>query len=486
MILENRILVKRRSFLVPFNKTNQLNRNNFNKTRLLRKYRVATSVFFFIAGLTFSSWASRIPAIQAKLHLTDAGLGGVLFALPVGLMISLPLSGWLVSRYGSRPMMTTGSLLYPMILLLLASSSSVMQLFLSLFLFGIMGNLINIAMNTQAVGVESLYGRSVMASFHGLWSIAGFSGAVIGTFFVSKGFSPLIHFSIVCTLAILLVLLSYKSALPRDTGNRNPQKIFVKPDSKILLLGLIGFCSLLCEGAMADWSGVYFKKIVAAPASMITLGYVAFTSTMALGRFLGDWMVTKLGVKRMLQISGTMITTGLLLSVIFPYLATATTGFFLVGFGVSSVVPIVYGLAGKSKTMSPGTALAAVSTIGFLGFLIGPPLIGFIAQAVSLRWSFTLIGVLGFGTALLAQKLKFTDKQLPKVEKETTLATLLNNSEQTRKNYMRENPFNGFVAWPETVSANFKNQGNRTSEGRTRHGGYVAYPKREDDQMQMI
>lgn len=383
-----------------------MDENTGYKKNLFRKYRVATSVFFFIAGLTFSTWASRIPAIQTKLHLSDAGLGGVLFALPAGLMTSLPVSGWLVSRFGSRPMVIVGSVFYPLILLMLASSTSVLQLVLSLFCFGIMGNLINIAMNTQAVGVETLYGRSVMASFHGLWSLAGFTGAVIGTFFVSRGLPPFIHFSIVSGLCVLLVILSYKFTLPHDIGHRQRQKAFVKPDKKILLLGMIAFCCLVNEGAMSDWSGVYFKNIVKAPASLITLGYVAFTSTMALGRFLGDSLVTKFGVKRMLQISGSVITTGLLLAVIFPYLATATGGFFLVGFGVSSVVPIVYGLAGKSTTMSAGAALAAVSTIGFLGFLIGPPLIGFIAQAISLRWSFTLIAILGFGTALLAGRLK--------------------------------------------------------------------------------
>jgi len=383
-----------------------LNENGTNKKTLFRKYRIATSIFFFIAGLTFSTWASRIPAIQAKLELSDAGLGAVLFALPAGLMTSLPVSGWLVSRFGSRPMVIVGSVFYPLILLLLASSTSVLQLVLSLFSFGIMGNLINIAMNTQAVGVETLYGRSVMASFHGLWSLAGFTGAVVGTFFVSRGLPPIIHFSIVSGVCVLLVILSYKFTLPHDIGHRQRQKAFVKPDKKILLLGMIAFCCLVNEGAMSDWSGVYFKNIVKAPASLITLGYVAFTSTMALGRFVGDSLVTKFGIKRMLQISGSVITSGLLLAVIFPYLPTATAGFFLVGFGVSSVVPIVYGLAGKSTTMSAGAALAAVSTIGFLGFLIGPPLIGFIAQTISLRWSFTLIAILGFGTALLAGKLK--------------------------------------------------------------------------------
>ena len=388
--------------------------NNLKRKGLLRRYRIAASVFFFIAGLTFSTWASRIPAIKSKLHLSDAGLGGVLFALPVGLMVSLPVSGWLVSKYGSRPMLIAGSFLYPLILLGLGLSSSVMQLTISLFFFGMAGNLINIAMNTQAVGVELLYGRSVMASFHGLWSLAGFSGALIGTFFVSKDLSPFIHFSFVCGIAIILVLLSFKSTIPHDTGSRQSQKIFVKPDKKILLLGLIAFCSMLCEGAMSDWSGVYFKNIVQSPATLVTLGYVAFTGNMALGRFLGDNLVTKFGVKRMLQLSGIMITTGLLTAVIFPYLIPATIGFFLVGFGVSSVVPITYGLAGKSTTMSASTALAAVSSISFLGFLIGPPLIGFIAQAVSLRWSFTLIGILGFGTAVLAGKLKSDNRIITK------------------------------------------------------------------------
>jgi MFS family permease len=382
-----------------------------NRTELLRRYRIAASFFFFIAGLTFSTWASRIPAVQNKLHLSDAGLGGVLLALPAGLMISLPVSGWLVSKYGSRPTLVCGAILYPSILLLLALSSSVWQLVLSLFFFGIAGNLINIAMNTQAVGVESLYGRSVMASFHGLWSIAGFTGALTGTFFVSKDLSPFIHFACVGGVAVLLVLVSYKSTIPHDMGSKTVQKLFVKPDKKILLLGLISFCCMLCEGAMADWSGVYFKNIVKSPASLVTIGYVAFTGTMALGRFLGDSLVTRFGVKRILQLSGSLITTGLLIAVVFPFVTTATIGFLLVGFGVSSVVPIVYGLAGKSSSMPAGAALAAVSTIGFLGFLIGPPMIGFIAQVVSLRWSFTLIAILGFGTAILAGKLKTTPNQ---------------------------------------------------------------------------
>ena len=376
---------------------------SYSNTRL---HRIAVSVFFFIAGLTFASWASRIPDIKTKLQLTEAGLGAVLFALPVGQLVSLPLSGWLTSRFGSRQMLIGAAILFPLTLLLLALAATTWQLIAALFFFGLWANLINIAMNTQAVGVEKMYGRSIMASFHGLWSLAGFTGAAIGSLFVSADISPLLHFSIVCALTGLLVFTFYKNTLPNSFESNGAQPLFVKPDRRILMLGLIAFCCMVCEGAMADWSGVYFQKVVQTPVAYTTLGFVAFMGTMATGRFLGDKLVTKFGVKNILQISGVLIAAGLMTLVLLPFTATAIAGCLLVGFGVSCVVPVIFSLAGKSTGMSPGLALAAVSTISFLGFLIGPPLIGFIAQAASLRWSFTIIAALGFGTTLLAGKIK--------------------------------------------------------------------------------
>ncbi len=372
---------------------------------LNRAYRIAVSVFFFIAGLTFATWACRIPDIKSHLHLNDGELGSVLFALPVGLMVSLPLSGWMVSHYGSRRVLIIAAVLYPLTLTLLGLPDNVWYLVITLFFFGLWSNMFNIAVNTQAVGIEALYGRSIMASFHGVWSLAGFTGAAIGTIMVSAGAPPFIHFCIICLCTAILLLLSYKYTLRKDTGV-GKQPLFAKPDAAIMKLGLIAFGSMVCEGTMFDWSGVYFQKVVQVPKELTTMGYVAFMSTMAGGRFGADWVVTRIGVKRVLQLSGIIITTGLLMAVLFPYIITATFGFLLVGIGVSSVVPLVYGLAGKSKTMSPGVALAAVSTIGFLGFLMGPPTIGFIAQAASLRWSFTLIAILGFGTTLLASQTK--------------------------------------------------------------------------------
>ncbi|MEJ7586416.1 MAG: MFS transporter [Ferruginibacter sp.] len=372
---------------------------------VIRTHRIAVSVFFFIAGFTFASWASRIPDIKSKLLLSDAGLGGVLFALPVGLMISLPFSGYLVAHVGSRLIMIITAILYPVTLILLGLAPTVWLLSATLFVFGFWGNLFNISINTQAVGVEALYGRSIMASFHGLWSLAGFTGAAAGTVMIALHLSPFTHYCIICATSFLLVVISFRNTLP-NSNTKNKQPIFAKPDSSILKLGLIAFGCLVCEGTMFDWSGVYFQKVVGVPVAYTTLGFVAFMSSMAAGRFVADWLVTKFGVKSMLQFSGTVISFGLLIAVIFPLIIPATIGFLLVGLGVSSVVPLVYGLARKSKTMQPGVALAAVSTIGFLGFLIGPPLIGFIAGASRLLLSFTVIAGIGLGTAVLASKVK--------------------------------------------------------------------------------
>ncbi len=371
-----------------------------------RVNRIAVSVFFFIAGITFSSWASRIPDIQHKLALSEAGLGGVLFALPVGQLISLPFSGWLIPRFGSRQILLAAAILSPSTLILLALANSVVMLSMALFLFGLILNLINIAMNTQAVGVENLYGRSIMASFHGLWSLAGFTGAAIGTLFLSAGFPPFIHFVIIAVAGILMALSVHKHTLPDKQCNEAKQPLFVKPDRQLMLLGLIAFSCMVCEGAMADWGGVYFKKIVHAPVNLTILGYVVFMGTMATGRFLGDFLVTKFGVKRILQVSGLLITSGLLTAVFFTSLIPATLGFFFVGFGVSCVVPVVYAQAGKSEKMPSALALATVSTIGFLGFLLGPPLIGFIGEAAGLQWSFAIVAMLGLGTTLLSGRLR--------------------------------------------------------------------------------
>lgn len=376
-------------------------------------YRLAVSAFYFIQGLVFASWASRIPDIKTALGLNDAALGGVLFAIPVGQLSAMALSGFAVSRFGSRRVLTLGAFLYPAVLVWLGAAHTVWELCAALFFFGITANLCNIAVNTQGVGVERIYRRSIMASFHGLWSLAGFLGGVISTFMVGLDVVPVFHFILVFILSVLILLVMKNAVLPRDiTGVKQPaeeetkKKIRIKPDRYIIILGCIAFGCMMCEGTMFDWSSVYFDSVIRPPKELVRLGYITSMCAMTCGRFLADRLVTRFGVVRVVRASGITIAAGLLLAVTLPYLIPATIGFLLVGFGVSSVVPICYSMAGKSKTMLPGVALAAVSTIGFLGFLVGPPLIGFVAQAINLRWALGLVAIVGVITSVLASKIK--------------------------------------------------------------------------------
>jgi MFS family permease len=371
-----------------------------------RLHRISVSSFFFLAGICFASWASRIPDIQSKLQLNSAALGGILLCLPVGLLSSLPVAGYLVAKYGSRIIVMLASVLYATTLPMLGFANSPTQLMITLFFFGFGGNMLNISINTQAVGTESLYQKPIMASFHGIWSTAGFTGAAIGTLMVRFHIIPPYHYLCITGLAFLILFIFSGKLIIKDSNRDEKLPIFARPDKSIINFGLIAFCSMICEGAMFDWSGIYFLKVVNPGAAWVTAGYTAFMCTMATGRFIGDWVAYKLGMKRMLQLSGIMTAAGLLLAVLFPQFITATIGFLIVGAGVSSIIPMVYSTVGKSKVMSPGVAIAAVSTIGYLGFLIGPPFIGFIAQATSLRVSFAFIAVMGTMVAVIATRIR--------------------------------------------------------------------------------
>ena len=178
------------------------------------------------------------------------------------------------------------------------------------------------------------------------------------------------------------------------------------PHGSLLLLGVIAFCCLSAEGCMFDWSGVYFKQVVKAEGALISLGYASFMIMMATGRFTGDALALNFGRKKMVQLSGVLIFTGMMIAVLFPTIVTATIGFLIVGFGVSSIIPLMYSTAGKVKEVASGIAIATVSGIGFFGFIMGPPLIGYIAQLAGLQYSFAVIAVLGIGITLMINRIR--------------------------------------------------------------------------------
>jgi MFS family permease len=368
----------------------------------LSQRRVALGALFFFMGICFASWAARIPDIQSKFQLSEGQLGTLLLCLPIGSMLGLPIAGWSVHRYGSRSVILICSFAYAFTLPLIGLAPSIWTIAPVLMGFGVLGNIMNISLNTQALGLENQFGKSILASFHGIWSMAGFTGAGVGAGMIFLNFSPAAHYLVVALLSAVMILLSQKFVLnDKPAAGEEGGLVLRKPDALLLRVGLISFLGMMAEGCMFDWSGVYFKKIVEAEPQYVSLGYVCFMGAMALGRFVTDKASNRFGKVPVLQVSGLLIFFGLLLSVGFPNLFTAAIGFLMVGAGVASIVPVSYGIAGRSKLYSPSVALALVSTISFFGFLVGPPLIGFVAELFDLKVSFALIGINGLGILLL-------------------------------------------------------------------------------------
>lgn len=378
-----------------------------NSPHSLIRIRLAVSIFYFSQGLCFATWASRIPDVKSALQLSDAALGSILLALPVGQLITMPISSRLTAKYGSKKMLTIASPFYAICLTNIAFATQAWHLALCLLIYGIVGNLCNIALNTQAVVAENHIKKPIMSSFHGSWSLGMFSGALCGLIAMNFHANLFVHFWIIAILALLHISINHKFTVEGgNTATKEKKKLFVKPQGALVQLGIIAFFSMATEGAMMDWSGVYFKEIVHAPTKWVVLGYASYAAMMTIGRFLGDKFIAKYGRKRLLQISGIVISSGMFLSVFFPYLLTATIGFMVVGLGVSIIIPMAYSIAGNNKKVPASLAIAMVSSIGYFGFLMGPPLIGYISQISSLQYSYGLIGFFGLLITILVTKIK--------------------------------------------------------------------------------
>ena len=377
------------------------------KISYLNRIRWAVSMFYFGMGLCFATWASRIPDIKTALHLSEGSLGTILFAVPLGQLTMMSFSGKLVTRFGSHRILPYSILMYAFSLTNLGLVQNAWQLGLGLFVFGIFANLTNISVNTQGVYTEGLFKRTIMSSFHGMWSLAGFTGALVGLGMLALQLNTYTHFLIVAAIAVLLMAFNFNFLIKaKETIRTKKKKGFRKPDSSLVMLGVIGFCCMASEGVMFDWSGVYFKDIVKAPGPLVILGYTSFMIMMAGGRFFGDGLTRKFGRKTVMQISGCMISTGLFTAVFFPFIIPSTIAFMFVGLGVSTIIPTLYSIAGKHPTIPTGEALTAVSSVSFFGFLMGPPIIGYIAEAFGLRFSFAFIGVFGFLIAFMVSRIK--------------------------------------------------------------------------------
>lgn len=365
------------------------------QTASRQRIKFATTVFFFISGFGYAAWASRIPTIKQELGLNEAQLGSILFAMPVGLMATMPLTKFLLGRFPSRNIMVFGAMLFNLALCVTGWVAAPWQLVAVLFAFGSSRNLFNLSLNAQGVAVQQLYERSIITTFHGIWSLAGFAGAALGYLMGRYNIGIAWHLPLVGISMIVLALSFYNNTFHQQPVKDKNEKVFALPDKHLLRFSLICFVSMACENTMYDWSGIYFQKAVHATTQTATAGFVVYMVAMTLGRLVGDRLVNRFGIRPILFYSGLLISTGLGIAVLFPIAVAAGFGFVLTGFGVSCIVPLVFSLAGKTKSLNSATALASISTIGYLGFLLVPPLVGYVAEAAGIRVSFGIIAVLG-------------------------------------------------------------------------------------------
>lgn len=382
-----------------------------NKDISLQRLRRANAIYFFISGFGYSSWTSRIPGIKESLKLNDAHFGTLLLMMPLGLIFTMPLTGKLLDHYKSRTILLIGALMYNLVLACMGFSVYTWVLGIVLFFFGSSRNLMNLSVNAQAIGVQALYKRSIMSSFHAVWSMAGFAGAAFGYLMVILNILPAWHLLGVSLLLSALVLFYYGDTLDQKPDPKNKRSVFTLPPKGMLVFSLICFASMACENTMYDWSGIYIRQILHGTKGVAIIAFVVYMVAMTTGRLVGDRMADRFGIKHVLAASGLLVTAGLFIIVASSYIPLTFVGYLLTGFGVSCVVPFVFSLAGKMPMSNPGAALASISSIGYLGFLLVPPLIGFVAQATSLRVSFGIIAMMGLLMVRLSTRIKMPDSE---------------------------------------------------------------------------
>lgn len=357
------------------------------------KNRVFLSVFFFLAGFSFSSWASRIPTIKSAFDFNEAELGTILLSMPISSLIGLPFSGWLVAKYDSRIPLSVAFIFHAVSLFLISLAETTIALVATICLFAFSMRILNISANTQAITLQKQYNKKINGSFHGLWSTGGIVGVGYTTLLIALEVPMVPHLLSVAIFIILATLVSYRFLLQNDKSPSGNKLVFGKPDPYIMYLGLLVFFAAMCEGGMFDWSGIYFKEVV--EVEVFTSGYLIFMAFMAFSRFVSDSIIEKIGMAATYALSASLVIAGIGLSILFPQFWPAMVGFSLVGFGTASVIPLTFTLAGASKKYSPGMALSIIATYGMVGMLIGPPLIGYLAHAFSLRLAFIAFAVSG-------------------------------------------------------------------------------------------
>lgn len=363
---------------------------------------LAIATVFFINGFGFATWVSRIPAVRDALMLSEGQLGTALFAIAAGALVAFPLTGRAIGRVGARNATFVASIAYCLSVAGPPLAQGLLSLVFALFFFGVASGAMDVGMNALAVEIEQRSGKQIMSSIHGMWSAGGFAGAVVGSFFAKQGIGVSMHlFSIAA--ALLLALLFARRWLPRSAVvAAESSSHFVRPEAAMLGLGVIVFCSFLIEGAMADWSAVLLRDSFDASDATAALGYAAFSLAMMVMRFIGDRVVTPMNATAFVRTINLIAAAAFGLALWLQLTPALLIALILMGIAVATLAPLVFRAAGNRARANAGNAIAAMATLGYGGFLVGPPVVGWVAQVSSLPIALTVVVVLGVTIAVMA------------------------------------------------------------------------------------
>lgn len=369
--------------------------------------RIAVAAAFALNGSMLGTWAARVPAVVVKFTLSEGTLGLLLLVMGIGALVSFPVAGKLSDRRGAYPVTCALVVVYLAATVALGLAPSVPLLAAALFLAGIGHGAMDVTMNAWAAEVERGMGRSVMSSFHAMWSLGAGLGAA-GGYFATRAELPIaLHFPLAAlVVAVLFGPLIRTTWASRRNAQPQGNPVFAFPRGTLVLVGLIALGAGLGEGAAADWSAVYLTDITGATVSIAALGYAVFSVTMVIMRLNVDGLITKHGPVVIARFSGVSAAMGFGLAVGFATLPATLAGIVLMGMGYAAVIPLAFSRAAADPEVPPGQAIASVATLAYGAMLMGPPLIGFIAQISSLRVSFALIGLMALLIALLAPVLR--------------------------------------------------------------------------------
>jgi MFS family permease len=362
----------------------------------------AVALIFAVDGAVVGTWAARVPALQHRAGVSDATLGLALAGLAAGALVAMPISGWRASRDGSRRTTIVCAAAIVIALPVPALATSAIGLIGGAVALGAANGAIDVAMNAHGVEVERRLRRPVLSSLHAAFSAGGLAGAGVGALVAGAGVDVRIHFALIALLLAAATVAAARRLLPAGTDAAPPEVSLALPPRSLWPLGLIAFCSLLAEGAAADWSAVYLHGPLGAGAGTAALGFTGFSVAMTVSRLVGDRLATRIGPVRLVRGGALVATIGLGAALLNGELVAGIAGFACLGAGLAVVVPTVFRAAGTGHGVAPGTALAAVTTTGYTGFLAGPPIIGAIAGATSLPAALALVLVATLTVAALA------------------------------------------------------------------------------------